>query len=152
MVDNITTQYTLTPSSSSSLPGPGEMALLQLNNTVFTELVLDARYSLSVVACSNFSCKQSTSVTLSELVCFLLIFRLSRERERKREEREKGERGEGEGGRERKGEKGRERERERKREGEKGEREEGRERERGRRGEGEGEKEERRENVRRDGN
>ena len=48
------------------------MALLQLNNTVFTELVLDARYSLSVVACSNFSCKQSTSVALSELVCMLL--------------------------------------------------------------------------------
>ena len=80
------------------------MALLQLNNTVFTELVLDARYSLSVVACSNFSCKQSTSVTLSELVCMLLSFLSMRE---------------GEGGREKEMGEGREREREREREGEK---------------------------------
>ena len=54
------------PLQPSSLPPPGITVTRQLNDRDIPELLPDVIYSLSVTACSDFTCKESNSTQFRE--------------------------------------------------------------------------------------
>ena len=50
------------PLPPSTLPPPGNIISMEINDRNIPLLQRDMVYSLSIIACSNFSCKQSKSV------------------------------------------------------------------------------------------